>query len=70
MIYLIFLAGGIAGAVAFILAGLSVTAVQGRSLTGASAAILAVMAFTMMRAPGLRLRLVFSAKLRLRSSDS
>lgn len=59
LIYLLFLAGGIAGAVAFILAGLSVTAVQGRSLTGASAAILAVMAFTMMRAPGLRLRLVF-----------
>ncbi len=59
VIWLIFLAGGCAGAIAFILTGLSVTAVHGRSLTGASAAILAVMAFTMMRAPNLRLRLVF-----------
>lgn len=59
VICLIFLAGGTAGAIAFILTGLSVTAVHGRSLTGASAAILAIMAFTMMRAPNLKLRLVF-----------
>lgn len=58
-VYIIFLAGGLAGAAAFLLAGTTVPAVNGRSLTGASAAILAIMAFAMMRAPGLRLRLVF-----------
>lgn len=66
-IYTLFLAGGLAGAAAFLFAGAISTSVYHNELTGASASILAVMGYAMATAPKMRLRLVFFGETTLKT---